>query len=131
MKKLSKTEMEVIVHEVQKQVNEFQLKSIKEKLKKDKDGINLIKKFKEYKTLNEKVSKLNNELNIMKQNLYLKYDKKWSISNDYSNPNEFIISFYNNGFDRIGLFNRIVLMQIDKDLKTDELIATLVKEYSK
>ena len=131
MKKLSKTEMEVIAHEVQKQVNEFRLKSIKEKLKKDKDGINLIKKFKEYKTLNEKASKLNTELNIMKQNLYLKYDKKWSISNDHSNPNEFIVSFYNNGFDRIGLFNRIVLMQIDKDLKTDELIATLVKEYSK
>lgn len=131
MKKLNKTEMDVITQEVQKRVNVLRLKDVKEKSKKDKDCINLIKKYKEIKVLNDKVAQMNKEMATLNQNLNKKYNNKFGFCVNYSNPDELNISLMNNNFNRYELFNKIVLMGIDKDLKVDELIAELVKEYSK
>lgn len=131
MKKLNKTEMDVITQEVQKRVNVLRLKDVKEKSKKDKDCINLIKKYKEIKVLNDKVAQMNKEIATLGQNLSKKYNNKFGFCVNYSNPDELNISLMSNNFNRYELFNKIVLMGIDKDLKVDELIAELVKDYSK
>ena len=131
MKKLNKTEMDVITQEVQKRVNVLRLKDVKEKSKKDKDCINLIKKYKEIKVLNDKVAQMNKEMATLGQNLNKKYNNKFSFSTNYSNPDELNIQLMSTNVNKYELFNKIVLMGIDKELKVEELIAELVKDYSK
>jgi hypothetical protein len=131
MKKLNRTEMDVITQEVQKRVNVLRLKDVKEKSKKDKDCINLIKKYKEIKVLNDKVAQMNKEMATLGQNLNKKYNNKFSFSTNYSNPDELNISLMSTNVNKYELFNKIVLMGIDKELKVEELIAELVKDYSK
>jgi hypothetical protein len=131
MKKLNRTEMDVITQEVQKRVNVLRLKDVKEKSKKDKDCINLIKKYKEIKVLNDKVAQMNKEMATLGQNLNKKYNNKFSFSTNYSNPDELNIQLMSTNVNKYELFNKIVLMGIDKELKVEELIAELVKDYSK
>ena len=131
MKKLNRTEMDVITQEVQKRVNVLRLKDVKEKSKKDKDCINLIKKYKEIKVLNDKVAQMNKEMATLSQNLSKKYNNKFSFSTNYSNPDELNIQLMSTNVNKYELFNKIVLMGIDKELKVEELIAELVKEYNK
>jgi hypothetical protein len=131
MKKLNRTEMDVITQEVQKRVNVLRLKDVKEKSKKDKDCINLIKKYKEIKVLNDKVAQMNKEMATLGQNLNKKYNNKFSFSTNYSNPDELNIQLMSTNVNKYELFNKIVLMGIDKELKVEELIAELVKDYNK
>jgi hypothetical protein len=131
MKKLNRTEMDVITQEVQKRVNVLRLKDVKEKSKKDKDCINLIKKYKEIKVLNDKVAQMNKEMATLSQNLSKKYNNKFGFSTNYSNPDELNISLMSTNVNKYELFNKIVLMGIDKELKVEELIAELVKDYNK
>lgn len=131
MKKLNRTEMDVITQEVQKRVNVLRLKDVKEKSKKDKDCINLIKKYKEIKVLNDKVAQMNKEMATLSQNLSKKYNNKFGFSTNYSNPDELNIQLMSTNVNKYELFNKIVLMGIDKELKVEELIAELVKDYSK
>jgi hypothetical protein len=131
MKKLNRTEMDVITQEVQKRVNVLRLKDVKEKSKKDKDCINLIKKYKEIKVLNDKVAQMNKEMATLGQNLSKKYNNKFSFSTNYSNPDELNIQLMSTNVNKYELFNKIVLMGIDKELKVEELIAELVKDYNK
>ena len=131
MKKLNRTEMDVITQEVQKRVNVLRLKDVKEKSKKDKDCINLIKKYKEIKVLNDKVAQMNKEMATLSQNLSKKYNNKFGFSTNYSNPDELNIQLMSTNVNKYELFNKIVLMGIDKELKVEELIAELVKDYNK
>ena len=111
--------------------NEIKLKDIKEKSKKDKDCINLIKLNNDKKLLNNKISNINVEMSKITESLHKKYNKQYQfcINNSYNKVNDLNIWVSN---DNCGnLYNKIVLMSIDKDLKVNDLIAELVKEYSK
>ena len=131
MKKLSRNEVNVITQEVRNKVNEIKLKDVKEKSKKDKDCINLIKLNNDKKLLNNKISNINVEMSKITESLHKKYNKQYQfcINNSYNKVNDLNIWVSN---DNCGnLYNKIVLMSIDKDLKVNDLIAELVKEYSK
>ena len=131
MKKLSRNEVNVITQEVRNKVNEIKLKDIKEKSKKDKDCINLLKLNNDKKLLNDKLSNINVEMSKITESLHKKYNKQYQfcINNSYNKVNDLNIWVSN---DNCGnLYNKIVLMSIDKDLKVNDLIAELVKEYSK
>jgi hypothetical protein len=60
-----------------------------------------------------------------------KYNNKFGFSTNYSNPDELNISLMSTNVNKYELFNKIVLMGIDKELKVEELIAELVKDYNK
>ena len=132
MKKLSRNEVNVITQEVRNKVNEIKLKDIKEKSKKDKDCINLIKLNNDKKLLNDKISNINIEMSKITESLHKKYNKQYtfcinSYNNNIVNDLNIWVSHDNCG----NLYNKIVLMSIDKDLKVNDLIEALVKEYSK
>jgi len=131
MRKLSRNEVNVITQEVRSKVNDIKLKDVKEKSKKDKDCINLLKLNNDKKLLNDKISSINVEMNKITESLHKKYNKEYQFCiNSYNNKvNELSIWVSN---DQCGnLYNKIVLMGIDKDYKVNDLIADLVKEYSK
>ena len=88
MKKLSRNEVNVITQEVRNKVNEIKLKDIKEKSKKDKDCINLIKLNNDKKLLNDKISNINVEMSKITESLHKKYNKQYT----------FCINSYNNVF---------------------------------
>ena len=132
MKKLSRNEVNVITQEVRNKVNEIKLKDIKEKSKKDKDCIKLLKLNNDKKLLNDKISSINDEMRKTTESLHKKYNKQYtfcinSYNNNIVNDLNIWVSHDNCG----NLYNKIVLMSIDKDLKVNDLIAELVKEYSK
>jgi hypothetical protein len=86
MKKLSRNEVIVINNEVRSKVNEIKLKDIKEKSKKDKDCINLIKLNKDKRLLNDKISSINNEMKKITESLHKKYNNKYTFCvNSYNN----------------------------------------------
>jgi len=131
MRKLSRNEVNVITQEVRSKVNDLKLKDVKEKSKKDKDCINLLKLNNDKKLLNDKISSINVEMSKITESLLKKYNKEY----------QFCIIMYNNKVNELSiwvsndqcgnLYNKIVLMGIDKDYKVNDLIAELVKEYSK
>ena len=129
MRKLSRNEVNVITQEVWSKVNDIKLKDIKEKSKKDKDCINLLKLCKDKKLLNDKISSINDEMRKITESLYKKYNSKYTFCVNGNNINELNIWMSRHSNDN--LYNKIVLMGIDKDYKVNDLIADLVKEYSK
>ena len=129
MKKLSKNEVNVITQEVRNKVNEIKLKDIKEKSKKDKDCIKLLKLNNDKKLLNDKIISINDEMKKMTESLHKKYNNKYQFYVNGNNVNELNIWVSN---DQCGnLYNKIILMGVDKDYKVNDLIEALVKEYSK
>tara|TARA_R110000868_G_scaffold143881_2_gene362609 strand:- start:1148 stop:1546 length:399 start_codon:yes stop_codon:yes gene_type:complete len=132
MKKLSRNEVNVITQEVRNKVNEIKLKDIKEKSKKDKDCINLIKLNNDKKLLNDKISNINIEMKKITESLHKKYNKQYQFSiNSYNNNIVNDLNIWVSNDNCGNLYNKIVLMSIDKDLKVNDLIEALVKEYSK
>ena len=132
MKKLSRNEVNVITQEVRNKVNEIKLKDIKEKSKKDKDCINLIKLNNDKKLLNDKISNINVEMSKITESLHKKYNKQYTFCiNSYNNNIVNDLSIWVSNDNCGNLYNKIVLMSIDKDLKVNDLIEALVKEYSK
>ena len=129
MKKLSRNEVNVITQEVRNKVNEIKLKDIKEKSKKDKDCIKLLKLNNDKKLLNDKISSINDEMRKTTESLHKKYNMKYTFCINSNNINE--LNIWISRYSNDNLYNRIVLMGIDKDLKVNDLIAELVKEYSK
>ena len=129
MRKLSKNEVNVITQEVWSKVNEIKLKDIKEKSKKDKDCIKLLKLNNDKKLLNDKISSINDEMRKTTESLHKKYNMKYTFCINSNNINE--LNIWISRYSNDNLYNRIVLMGIDKDLKVNDLIAELVKEYSK
>ena len=86
MKKLSRNEVNVITQEVRNKVNEIKLKDIKEKSKKDKDCINLIKLNNDKKLLNDKISNINVEMSKITESLHKKYNTQYTFCiNSYNN----------------------------------------------
>ena len=129
MKKLSRNEVNVITQEVRNKVNEIKLKDIKEKSKKDKDCIKLLKLNNDKKLLNDKIISINDEMKKMTESLHKKYNNKYQFYVNGNNVNELNIWVSN---DQCGnLYNKIILMGVDKDYKVNDLIEALVKEYSK
>ena len=132
MKKLSRNEVNVITQEVRNKVNEIKLKDVKEKSKKDKDCINLIKLNNDKKLLNDKISNINVEMSKITESLHKKYNKQYTFCiNSYNNNIVNDLNIWVSNDSCGNLYNKIVLMSIDKDLKVNDLIAALVKEYSK
>jgi hypothetical protein len=132
MKKLSRNEVNVITQEVRNKVNEIKLKDIKEKSKKDKDCINLIKLNNDKKLLNDKISNINVEMSKITESLHKKYNKQYTFCiNSYNNNIVNDLNIWVSNDSCGNLYNKIVLMSIDKDLKVNDLIEALVKEYSK
>ena len=131
MRKLSKNEVNVITQEVWSKVNEIKLKDIKEKSKKDKDCIKLLKLNNDKKLLNDKISSINDEMRKTTESLHKKYNMKYTFCINSNNINELYIWIWVSNDNCGNLYNKIVLMSIDKDLKVNDLIAALVKEYSK
>jgi hypothetical protein len=129
MRKLSKNEVNVITQEVWSKVNDIKLKDIKEKSKKDKDCINLLKLSKDKKLLNDKINSINDEMRKTTESLHKKYNMKYTFCVNGNNINE--LNIWISRYSNDNLYNRIVLMGIDKDYKVNDLIAELVKEYSK
>jgi len=128
MKKLNRNEAFVIAQEVRNLVNEAKVKDVREKSKKDKDAISYLKLIKEKKALNDKLKSLNDEVYMLRQKLVVKYNNKFGFGEDVI-TGELMIWCASD--QCVNLHNKIVLMGIDKDLKVNELIAELVKEYSK
>ena len=132
MKKLSRNEVNVITQEVRNKVNEIKLKDVKEKSKKDKDCINLIKLNNDKKLLNDKISNINVEMSKITESLHKKYNKQYTFCiNSYNNNIVNDLNIWVSNDSCGNLYNKIVLMSIDKDLKVNDLIEALVKEYSK
>ena len=130
MKKLSRNEVNVITQEVRNKVNEIKLKDIREKSKKDKDCINLIKLNNDKKLLNDKLSSINVEMGELTKSINKKYNYEYQFSvNSYNKVTN--LNIYLSNDECNNLYNKIVLMSIDKDLKVNDLIAELIKEYSK
>lgn len=128
MKKLNRDEVNVITQKVRDLVNEVKVKDVREQSKKDKDVISLTKLSKEKKVLNDKLMSLNGEMHTLRQKLFIKYNREFSFGED-GITGELLIWYSKNQCGN--LYNEIVLMGIDKDLKVNELIAELVKKYSK
>jgi hypothetical protein len=131
MRKLSRNEVNVITQEVWSKVNDLKLKDIKEKSKKDKDCINLIKLNKDKKLLNDKISSLNDEMKKITESLDKKYNNKYTFCVNNYNNEVGDLNIWIKRHSNDNLYNKIVLMGIDKDYKVNDLIADLVKEYSK
>ena len=131
MRKLSRNEVNVITQEVWSKVNDLKLKDIKEKSKKDKDCINLIKLNKDKKLLNDKISSINDEMKKITDCLDKKYNNKYTFCVNNYNNEVGDLNIWIKRHSNDNLYNKIVLMGIDKDLKVNDLIAELVKEYSK
>jgi len=131
MRKLSRNEVNVITQEVWSKVNDIKLKDIKEKSKKDKDCINLIKLNKDKKLLNDKISSINDEMKKITECLDKKYNNKYTFCVNSYNNEVGDLNIWIKRHSNDNLYNKIVLMGIDKDYKVNDLIADLVKEYSK
>jgi predicted nucleic acid-binding Zn-ribbon protein len=128
MKKLNRNEAFVIAQEVRNLVNEAKVKDVREKSKKDKDAISYLKLIKEKKALNDRLRSLNDEIYILRQKLVAKYNNEFGFGEDVITGE---VRIWCASDQCVNLHNKIVLMGIDKDLKVNELIAELVKEYSK
>jgi len=128
MKKLNRNEAFAIAQEVRNLVNEAKLKDVREKSKKDKDAISYLKLIKEKKALNDRLGSLNDETYMLRQKLVAKYNNECGFGEDVITGE---LTIWCASDQCVNLHNKIVLMGIDKDLKVNELIAELVKEYSK
>jgi len=128
MKKLNRNEAFVIAQEVRNLVNEAKLKDVREKSKKDKDAISYLKLIKEKKALNDKLRSLNDEAYMLRQKLVVKYNNEFGFGEGVITGE---LTIWCASDQCVNLHNKIVLMGSDKDLKVNELIAELVKEYSK
>ena len=121
-KKLSNVEINVLSNEISKKVNEIKYEKIKSKLEKDVD-------FKKLEKLNVEIKKLSDSINE-KRKLYsdisLKIKNKFNINNVIlDNNNEIKVMFNYNNY-----YNDLVLFNINKDLKVDDLINSVVEKYS-
>ena len=79
--------------------------------------------------LNDKINSINDEMRKTTESLHKKYNMKYTFCVNGNNINE--LNIWISRYSNDNLYNRIVLMGIDKDYKVNDLIAELVKEYSK
>jgi hypothetical protein len=128
MKKLNRNEVNVITQEVRNAVHAIKVKDVKERSKKDKDAISLLRLSKEKKLLNDKIFNINTEMNKLKQDLFIKYNKEFQFMENAITGELDIWCTKDNCNN---LYSKIILMGIDKDLKVNDLIDELVKEFSK
>lgn len=131
--KLLVKEINVLVDVICKKVKEERDRRLEEKMKKDKGYVMLEKKIKEF---NKKVSSLRREEEMLGEEIG-KINKRLGESgkigysgvlNYYGKSNEFRI---NKCFDYLSssdVYNKLMVENIDGDLKVDDLINRMVKE---
>jgi hypothetical protein len=138
--KLLVKEIKVLSGEISKRVDEVRKKKLKKlvegdkeyiKLKKEVDVFNVevVKMVKRVVEFNEKVDKIRERLKLEKYSGVgegLGY-----IKNSCWGGNSFSLSYGINSLREDKVFNRLMIDNIDGDLKVNELIERMVEEYSK
>ena len=141
--KLLVKEINVLSNVISKKVNEERRKVVDEKVKKDKEYLGLVKKIDEYnKKLGElgKIEKgFEESIKKIEKKLVLgsRYEGKGRIGylsyNNVLNSNyrrdEFNIIININDIWENEIYNKLMIENIDGDLKVDDLINRVVKEF--
>lgn len=141
--KLLVKEINVLSNVISKKVNEERKKKLESIVKKDKEYLGLMKKIEEYNKKVKEMEKLEKGFGEIvkkiekKLNLGSNYDDKskigylnWNgvISGSYGRK-EVSVNINNNCIYEYDIFNKLMIENIDGDLKVDDLINRLVKEF--
>jgi hypothetical protein len=136
--KLLVKEIVVLSEVISKKVSEERKKRLENLVKKDKGYVSLMKKIEEFnedvKKLVEREEKFKSEIKSIVERLGIGY-KEGSIGNlNYSNvfgysKNGFSVSLNVNSCYSSEVYNRLMIENIDGDLKVNDLIDRMVKEF--
>ena len=141
--KLLVKEINVLSNVISKKVNEERRKVVDEKVKKDKEYLGLVKKIDEYnkklgelgkieKGFEESIKKIEKKLGLGSRYEgkgrigYLSYN---NVLNSNYRRDEFNIIININDIWENEIYNKLMIENIDGDLKVDDLINRVVKEF--
>lgn len=141
--KLLVKEINVLSNVISKKVNEERRRLVNEKVKKDKEYLGLVKKIDEYnkklgelgkieKSFEESIKKIEKKLGLgsryedISRVGYLSYN---NVLNSNYRKDEFKISINSNDIWENEIYNKLMIENIDGDLKVDDLINRVVKEF--
>jgi hypothetical protein len=122
-KKMTNVEINAIVNSIRTKVDAAKEKAVDAKLSKDKD-YQLLKKLRdEQKVLQDKADGLSKKMNCISQGLSSKYKVQFSYDG----------KIYNNDSYKIQqeVYNKVVILNISKEVDVEALIEKLAAEYIK
>lgn len=122
--KLSVQELNALMYEVQKRVNKVNSIKYDKELSKNKEYIDLKKKYVERKKLQSKVNEMTNEIQCDTSN----FRQNFGMNINYGLNGEIVISKNNND---VNIYNEIILMNLDTKISVEELINKLTDKLTK
>jgi hypothetical protein len=122
-KKMTNVEINAIVNSIRTKIDTAKEKAVDEKLSKDKDYQLLKKLNAEKEALQNKVNELSKKAHCISQDLTIKYGFHFRGDG----------SVYNNDSYKIQqeVYNKVVILNISKEVDVEELIEKLSSEYIK
>jgi hypothetical protein len=122
-KKMTNVEINAIVNSIRTKVDAAKEKVVEAKLSKDKDYQLLKKLSAEQEVLQEKINALNNKVRCISNELTIKYGVQFRGNG----------SIYNNDSYKIQqeVYNKVVILNISKEVDVEALIEKLAAEYIK
>lgn len=139
--KLLVKEINVLSEVIREKVNEERKKLLNEKLKSSKEYLDLVKKVKKFNEDVKKMMDLEDEFRKSVEGI----EKKFNLGSNYENRERIgrvgfngVISNYNkegrlnvevNCMSSSEVYNRLMIENIDGDLKVNDLIERMVKEF--
>jgi len=122
-KKMTNVEINAIVNSIREKVDAAKEKAVDAKLSKDKDYQLLKKLSAEQKVLQDKVNELSRKARCISDEL----SKKYNVQFRYDG------SIYNNDSYKIQqeVYNKVVILNISKEVNVEALIEKLAAEYIK